>query len=580
MGLRPVSRRAGIHTGRRPMLPTRFRPGDARHGAAGLCSASCASRGRIPRMSRPRGLALAVLTIVTGGSLAVTGGYAWYLRSDGYRARCEETLSRHLDGVPVEIGRVVPRGWDRREFRAVRVWLPERRDVAAYCEQALVVHTPTAEEPDAYELHVRGGQSEISARTWLRDDYRFMLETGLRPGFDVAGPRRIVISGFDLVFQRNGFRAALDDTSGVVAFESPERGRAALRCKQFNGCVTSTPVTLAAEFSRHDGEIRFDRVALEVPELPVATLGLRGLTRIDLRTGSFAGRLTYRETESSHTLTLHGVARGWPLAECTAGLAPTPWQGVAEEIEVEELMLTDGQLERVRFHGVLTGVRLADLLAGWGLENVGGDFTLRIEQAELSPSGLERLVARGECRRLALTEVSRALGWGQMSGAVRITLSDLTISANRLRALAARIELEPPDEETNWIERNLLLEALTRATGVHLPDWLSVLLAQLPDRLEYTQLGVRLEVEDELLYVFGTHGPRDKALLTLRVNGQELPALFEPEQPIALGPLLDELRSQAAAYLAEQLDDLTPEDAWRTIAAPAAGGEAPRAKPE
>jgi hypothetical protein len=531
-------------------------------------------------MSRPRGLALIALAIVTGGSLAVTGGYAWYLRSDAFRTRAAQLLSRQLDGLPVDIGRIVPRGRHSREFQAVRVWLPERRDLAAHCEQALVLGTPTADDANAYELHLRGGQSEISARTWLRDDYRFMLETGLRSGLDVAGPRRIVISAFDLAFQRGAFRAALDDTSGVIAFDGPERGRAVLRCAQFNGCATNAPVTLAADFSRRNGEIRLARVEIELPELPVARLRLHDLIRVELRTGTFAGRLAYREAESAHTLTLHGVARNWPLAECTAGLVPTPWRGVAPELEVEELTLIDGRLERVRFHGLLTGVRLADLVAGWGLENVGGDFTLRIEQADLSPAGVERLVARGECRQLSLFEIARALGWGQMSGAVRVTLNDLTVVANRLRTLAARLELEPPTDEVNWIERNLLLEALSRAAGVNLPDWLSALLAQLPERLEYTQLGVRLDMQDELLYVFGTHGPREKALLTLRINGQELPALLEPEQPITLGPLLDDLRTRAAAYVTERLDDFTPTDAWELFTAPADRSAAPPLEPE
>jgi hypothetical protein len=516
-------------------------------------------------MRNLRGLSLALLGVVAFGFLAVTGGYAWYLRSDGYRARCEERLSARIGGLPVEIRRIVPRSHGALEFQAIRIWLPQRRGEAAFCEQALRTATPTAENPAGYELLLHGGHSEISTRTWLREDYRRMLESGLRPGFDPAGPRRVALSGMDLALERGQFRIVLGDASGVIDFTDPNLGRAAITAPQLNGYRPSKPVQLYSEFSQRDDGIRLDRVELEVPELPVGVLGLEKLTGLKLHSGSFRGRLTYRELDDHHELTIRGVAQEWSLAECSAGLGPTPWRGSAPQIELEELTLVDGAVERVQFHGVLAGVMLGDVLAPWGLSSVGGELELRVEQADLSANGIERLVLAGQCDRLALENASRAVGWGLLSGSARVVIRDLTIVQNHLRALDAELRVEPRVDEPNWIERNLLLEALSRVLGLRLPEWLMALLAQLPERLEYTQLGVRLEVQDEVLHIFGTHGPRDKTILTLRVNGQELPAVFEPESPIDLRGTCEEWRGRLADYLSERWELLNPADVWHWL---------------
>jgi hypothetical protein len=516
-------------------------------------------------MRNVRGLSLALLAVVAFGFLAITGGQAWYLRSAGYRASCEATLSERIGGLPVEIGRILPRPHGALEFQAVRIWLPQRRGEAAFCEQALRTSTPMAENPAGYELLLHGGHSEVSTRTWLREDYRRMLESGLRPGFDPAGPRRVALSGMDLAIERGQFRIVLGDASGMLDFTDPNLGRAALTAPKLNGHRPSKPVELYSEFTPCEGGIRLDRVELDVPELPVGVLGLEALTGLKLHSGSFRGRLTYRELDDHHELTIRGAAQEWSLVECTGGLVPTPWRGSAPQIELEELTLVDGAVERVRFHGVLTGVMLGDVLAPWGLGGVGGELELRVEQAELSADGIERLVLSGQCDRLALESAARAVGWGLLSGSARVVIRDLTVVQNHLRALDAELRVEPAAGELNWIERNLLLEALSRVLGLRLPDWLTGLLAQLPERLEYTQLGVRLEAQDEVLHIFGTHGPREKTILTLRVNGQELAAVLEPESPIDLRGTCEEWRSRLADYLGERWEALTPVDAWHWL---------------
>jgi hypothetical protein len=506
-------------------------------------------------------LALAVLALVTIGTLGGIGGYAAYLRSAAYRNSCANVLSRHL-GLPAEIGAVVPRSRTAREFRDVRIYLPERRGEAAFCVSALLTATPTADDPRAYELTLRGGHCEISTRTWLGADYRTVLESGLRPGFDPAGPRRVLFQGLDVRFVHDAFRAELDDASGTVLFEAPDRGRATVVCEHFNGQTTPAPVTLRGEFSPQGNAVRLDRVELTVPQLPLALVRVEELSGLPLRSGSFDGRMVYRELNGHRELSVSGRATDLALAEFTAPLVSPPWRGSAPVVELAELLLVDAQPQRVRFSGHFREAHLGDVLAPWGLAEVGGQLDLRIAEALLTPEGIERLVAAGRCADIDLAEVSEALGWGAMTGRALLIIDDLTLNANRLEALDLRIDVVPNADAPQWIERRLLSELLRRTLGFELPEFL-------PERFEYARLGVRLQVRDEQLYVFGTHGPREQVILTMPFGGQELPIVLEPEAPFDLRPWLDDLRTRLAEHLRTDLPRFSPREAWRKWSRPA-----------
>lgn len=502
--------------------------------------------------------ALAGLVVVAGGTLSVTGGYAWYLHSDRYRAHCADVLSSSL-GLPGEIGRVVPRTRRQREFRDVRVWLPQRRDEAAYCARALLNVTPTPTDPRAFELVLRGGRTEISTRTWLREDYRFVLESGLRPGFDPEGPRRVFFSGMDLLFDHGRFRFALREASGVVSFIDPHLGRAWAHCRELNGYRSTEDALLEAEFSPQAEGIRLDRVQLTVPELPIAIVGLRDLVGLDLRSGRFGGGLLYREHSDRRELTVRGCLYDVRLDECTASLVAQPWRGTSPEIELEELTLVDGQVQRLRFRGALRDVVLGDVLAPWGLGQVGGKLLLRVRAADLSGAGIERLIASGRCEALDLEQLSTAAGHGRMTGIAHVVIDDLTILDNRIAALDAVLRVKRAEGAPNIISGALLGELVERTLGLSLA-------ALLPEEVPYSELGVRVEVRDEQLHVFGTHGPREKTILTINVGGQDVPLVSEPEQPMDLRAPLDRLRVSLLAWAQQRLAGLSAEEAWRMLA--------------
>jgi hypothetical protein len=513
-------------------------------------------------MSSRARIALVLLILVTAGSLLLTGGWAWYLRSPAYRNSCATKLSAAL-GLPAEIGEVVPRSRRSREFRDVRVSLPERRGLAARCDSALLELKPTATDPNAYELTLRGGACEISTRTWLRADYRTVLESGLRPGFTAEGPQRVQFREMDLTFERASFRARLHNANGLVMFDDPNMGRAAIVCSDFNGHMTATPVTLRAEFSPRDASptptphVQLSRVELVVPALPIASIGLADLVGIGLQTGDFQGRLTYRESDGRHELSVNGAVHGIALAECTEPLLGKRWRGHIPAAQLEELIVANRRPERLRFRGDVHDALVGDVLSLWNLGGVGGELTLHIEAAELSQRGIDRFVASGRCEGLALEQLTAALGWGRLTGRARVVIKDLTVLDNRLSALEGTVIVGASASEPHTIDRTLIATALRRILGIELPSFVP-----LPEELEYTQLGIRFELKDESLRLFGTHGPRDKTILTIAVAGHELAIVNEPEDPIDLTPFFDELRTRITAHIAAQLQRLGPANPW------------------
>ncbi|MGD8452994.1 MAG: hypothetical protein PVJ57_14335 [Phycisphaerae bacterium] len=503
-------------------------------------------------MRHLRLILLCGLVLVTLGTLAGTLGYAWYLRSGAYRDYCATSLEEAL-GLPSEIGKAIPRSWTSREFEDVTVWLPGRRGKALSCERAVLRYTPRAKDPSAYEIDLMGGTSEISTQTWLREDYRLVVESGLRPGFDPDGPREVRFSDMDIRFARDQFAASLEAASGIVIFESAQHASATITCRAFNGHVAAQPALLHAQFSPRATGIRVDQLEFNVPTLPLSVLHLDGLAGVELSHGTFNGRLMYSEGDDGRRVSLSGMCCDVSLEECTTGLMPHPCRGTCPELELTELTLLNRRPERLRFRGVLNGVVLGDILAPWGLESIGGDLVLRVREADLSPNGIERLVASGECGGISLAALTQWFGNGRMSGSARLVIDDLTIEQNCLRSLNADLRIED-DDEAKWIEGRLVTEMVSRALKMDIPSWL-------PERIEYTDLGVRLDVRDEILHVFGTHGPGERTILTVRMFERDMPLITEPQREFDLSAWLEQMRVRAAEQLRQRIDELSTQPA-------------------
>lgn len=498
-------------------------------------------------MQRIRWPIAVLLTLALYGSLSVSVGYAWYLRSDAYRSSAEQRLSSYIE-LPSDIGGVVPRSWFAREFRDVVVWLPQKRDrvEALRTASALLALTPTPAEPDAYEIDLRGGSAEISTRTWLRGELRGVVESGLRTGFIPGGPRRVSFRDMNLSFERDHFRAAFTGASGEVSFEDAQVGRAYLLSRRFNGFDIAEPVLLEAEFSSQPAGVRIDRLDLKVPRLPLSVVRLQDLAGVPLEHGFFDGRLIYHETATGRDVSVAGKCFELNLGELTGGVLARPLPGGCPEVELQELRVENGQLARLRFRGLLREVGLGELGANWGVSDVGGTATLRVGEAALGPEGIERFVAAGEYVAISLEALTGGLGYGRMSGTLHVVIEDLLVENNRLKRLDALVRVDDAGEAPNWIEGKLLSEVVSRYFNVQLPPIL-------PPRIEYTRLGLRLEVRDEQLTVHGTHGTDGRCILTIRLLGRAVLLVFEPDRPVDLTPWLDDARARAEKAIRERV---------------------------
>lgn len=496
-------------------------------------------------MASARRLAAGALILVMTASLVYTAGSVWYVRSDAYRQECARTLSANL-ALPCDIGAVVPRSWSSREYRDVVVWLPERRDHALTCERSIVYRTPAPDDPDGYEIEIFGGAAEISTRTWLRSDYRGVVESGLRAGLAPGGPRQIRFGAMSVAFERDGFQLRLSSAAGRVQLQPGTRGTATISASVINDYAVAEPVLLTAAFSMQSSGARIDELSLTAPEIPIAALRAGALLGSDITAGSFSGRLRYGEDEGGRAIVVSGRCRDVKLEECTGRRTTVPWRGRCTEIQLQELRLHDGRLESVRFQGALADVRLSDILATWGLSVGDGAATLEVGRAEFASGGVQSFVASGRCGAVSLKELTDSLGLGGMSGELKITIDDLTIADNQLKSMDATVVVEDGADSPNWVEGRLLRSLVENALRVKLPNIL-------PERLEYTRFGLRLEVRDEILHVYGTHGPREKTILTVRIAGQDWPLIQEPEREFDLRELADWLRARAAERLRRHL---------------------------
>lgn len=505
-------------------------------------------------MQRIRTIAVVVLVALMTGTISASAGYAWYLRSALHRKICAQELSTRL-GLPSEIGAIQPLSMRAREFLGIRVYLPDRRDLAMHAARARVVSRPTLADPAAYDIEIDDGHCEISPRTWLTSDYRMMFDAGARSGFLEGGPQRVTLRNMDLSYARDGFRIRLLGVNGAIDFDE-KFGHGHAFCQHLNDHFSSEPISLTATFSPRGNAVLLDHLELTVPRLPIDALQIGALWGAAVHHGSFYGRLTYREANGSRTMSVSGTCFDVDLAELTSGLLATPLRGRCGELEIMELRIVDQRPTLLRFRGILSGMQLSDLLAPLGLPCAGGLVTLRVREATLSPDGIDRLIASGECQDMLLSALSDGLGLGRMAGRAQLAIDDLTIERNRVRSLEAAAIVDGPEEGGLWVEGALLRSIVQNTMRITLPP-------VLPDRIEYVQLGARFDMRDEVLTVLGTHGPREKTIFTARLFGRDIALIPEPGQSFDLRAWFDSLRAQAIEHLARELPRVPlPAERW------------------
>jgi len=86
---------------------------------------------------------------------------------------------------------------------------------------------------------------------------------------------------------------------------------------------------------------------------------------------------------------------------------------------------------------------------------------------------------------------------------------------------------------------------LARYAGFQMPEMLAKML---PESIEFAQAKAKLLIDHRELKIVPLEQAGDNALLTLRINGQEVPLVLGIEHTIDLGPMLDKTHERAHGW--------------------------------
>jgi len=493
-------------------------------------------------MLRHRIALLAFCVLLVTGSFSVTLAYALHLRSDSYRESAEKRLSALLN-MPVDIGRIRPLSLSSSRFEHIRTWLPGRAQQVFTCDQAL--WRQTGREADVtYALDIHDGWLLVGTGSWGRSEYNAILASGLGHDFASLRLREIHLDNLDFRWDHPSFQLSARGAGGVILFDDDGIGTAALNSRQLNDHSSSEPIHIHARFVPGAG-LRFEEVVLDVPRIPLPVLGLETLLRGPVTEGTFAGRLTYRETEEQR-LSRSGDVSGGRLDELTRQVIGGPFGG-RMDVTLDEASFVGRRLAALRFHGRLEDVSLHDLIPALRTGGGTGRLQLDVAQCEYVDGRLRRFSAAGEAQGLPLAAITDYLGYGRVTGTVDLRIHSLLVDHDRLRAADIDLIATPPPDRPGTIDKEVIRRALQQLLGI---DAAPVL----PDQVEYTRLGVKLLLSGEQLTVRGTHGPDGRTILTVKLAGREWGLLKQPERAFEVGDLLALVRQRVEQYDYDEIE--------------------------
>jgi hypothetical protein len=493
-------------------------------------------------MLRRRWILLWLALIVVGGTLAATLTYGLYLRSDLHAAATSAALSKFF-GLPAEVGSVVPLDLHSRLLRDVTIWLPDKREQVFYGQEN-VWQPKRGSEPPGYELRVQGGEFVIDSDKWGADDYRLVLESGLGHDFAALRLRRVELLDWDVTWRAGGFRLSTREANGTVILQEDGVGQASLVTRWLNEHHAGAPIHIYARFQPQEG-VQIEQVTLDVPRISLQALGLEKMLGTKPTQGDFLGKVAYREEGGSESVELSGLVDGVQL-EDLSGLLPNVNLRGRVSVQIDEGLIRDGRLQRLRFRGRIDDVELAPLATIAGLPDAGGRATLFVHQGEILDESISWLSLSGRIDGISLESLSPLIGRGRITGSLRVEVPRLVLVNDHIDSAELRITAEPPAGGMGLISRELLSEITKRLAGLTLPEFL-------PPDVEYAELGARVVVEGDTFRVLGTHGPRNTTLMTVRILGKDVGVLFQPARNYDLQPILDWLRQQAEQVKPEQI---------------------------
>ena len=472
------------------------------------------------------------------GLLFAAGTAAWFAhhacyRSNAYRLDVQRRLGDFF-GLPVEVGRIEPKGLFSRRLFEVALWLPDRREAIFRC--------PTVEWNRARRkmvLVLDRPTMIVGSMRWQREDYDRVLRAGLRHDFAGLGIERVDLRDAEVTWPREAFSIRAGGVDGTIRFDDRGHGRAELAARSLNGVPAEAPIRIAADIRPDEEEDLIPEVSLDIPRMPLASLELDGLVQSQVRQGWFEGRITVRQQPGPDTIELSGRAGEVRLEEWTAR-APGGPVPARLDLEVRKAGFHGGRLAGMTFTGNVRDLDVDSLLGRFGWPAAGGRLDLEVFGAGLNLQGIEELRASGRWSGGRCETLAKA--WPALTGLegnIAVRLNNLIVRRNRVAHGDLDCDVRPAPGRRGTLDRDALRQLLGTHLGIDLPE------RMLPQALEYTRLSARVLIDGEHLRIRSGTGPAGPALITLRLLGRDIPLLPDVDHRMPLEPLLTGLRAQA-----------------------------------
>ncbi|MBN2560922.1 MAG: hypothetical protein JXQ75_08330 [Phycisphaerae bacterium] len=488
-----------------------------------------------------RKLLLLLAVLLVGGSLGLTARYGLRIRSHSYRVDVEQGLSEFFE-LPCDVGQIRGYTFESRAFENVDIWLPDRRERVFSCKTA-IWHEKEKDGQPWNELDLIDGLLLLGGDKWLRDDYRQILKSSLGHDFEELDLHRVGMSNFEISFVRRDVAIRCRNTSGTISMSDPDDGIARLVAYELNGHRITQGVQIDARFLPKNG-IEVSEFVLTLPEVPLSCIGIGPALGAATTTGRFAGQVEYRRTDSQPEIWLAGDLIDVDLAELTGAVPLGPFVGRLS-VSVEWAKLTDSVVTHFRGRGEITDFLLLPFAPLLGQETLSGTATFRIDPIDLALGHVNRLRLDGSVSGLTLQELMQPWGAGMATGKLDIRVNNLDVADDNIRSADVEVTVVPPPGEAGTIDRQLLLSVAEQVLDFTWPEALPKRI--LPEKVEYTEFGMRLLVRDNRLRILGTHGKDGDTILTIKVLGSPIGLVKERAGTIDLGPhlavLLDRIRS-------------------------------------
>ncbi len=494
---------------------------------------------------RPHRQAILILAIIlTGGSLGFTTYYGWWIGSDSHRRQVEREMTAFFE-LPCEVGGIAARTFSSRAFEDVVIYLRDRRDRVFFCEKAVWHDIERRGEP-ASKLELLHGVLLLGSDKWQGGDYRQLIQAGLGHDFEALDLDEVTLSGFEIAFSRGPFSLRCRDVSGSVDLSDPEEGVARLNAYVLNGLAVPDGVRIHARFSPSNG-VEVSELILSLPEVPLASIGLSETLGGRVSQGRFAGRVQYLDGagEARPEIWVRGDLVDADLAELTQGLPLGPFEGTFS-VNVHAARVCDSVITHFQGRGRIRDLSFDAFAPLLDLEALSGSASFDFDQVDLALGRINRIRATGMVEGISLGQILKRWGNGSASGCLAIRVHNLDVEGDTIRSADIQITAIPPKGEPGTIDRALLLGVAERLFDFSWPTGLPQGL--LPERLEYTEFGMRLLVQDNQLRILGTHGADGDTILTLRVFGKPFGLLKEQPGGIDLGPHIADLLWRIRSY--------------------------------